>query len=90
LKPLRSTNISIVVANQGNQSATFTVSLLASGGTVGAPRSVTLAPGGTQTVSILWTAPATRGYYTLTGRASVMSGETDTSDNTRSRTISVR
>ena len=90
VKRLRSTTVSIVVTNQGNQTATFTVSLSASGGIVGAPRSVTLAPRGAQTVGISWIAPSTQGNYTLTGRASALSGETDTTDNELSRTITVR
>ncbi len=90
VKPSRSTTVSIAVANQGNQSETFTVSISATAGVSGAPRSVTLAAGASATVGITWTAPSTRGTYTLTGSASVVTGETDTADNARSRSISVR
>jgi subtilase family serine protease len=90
LKPGRTTTVSIVVTNEGNQSATFTVSLSATGGTVGASQLITLAAGAAQTVGISWTAPNTRSTYTLTGSASLVSGETDTADNVRSRTITVR
>jgi subtilisin family serine protease len=90
LKPSRATTVSITVANQGSQAETFTVSLSATAGAVGASRSVTLAAGASQTLGISWSAPSTRGTYTLTGNASVVSGETDTADNARSRTITVR
>lgn len=90
LKPGRTTTVSIVVTNEGNQPATFTVSLSATGGTVGASRTITLAAGAAQTVGITWSAPSTRSTYTLTGSASVVSGETDTADNARSRSITVR
>jgi subtilisin family serine protease len=90
VKPGRSTTVSIAVANQGSQTSTFTVSLGATGGVVGSTRVVTLDPGRSQTVGISWISPSVRGTYTLTGQASVISGESDTVDNSRARIISVR
>lgn len=90
IKPGRSTTVSIGVTNQGNQTATFTVTLEATGGLVGAPQSVTLAAGGSRLVGISWLAPLVRGTYSLRGRASVVAGETDTADNVALRTLSVR
>lgn len=90
IKPGRRTTVSIAIANEGNQTETFAVSLSATGGIAGASRSVTLAAGASTTVGITWTAPSTRGTYTLTGQASVVSGEIDITDNSRSRSISVR
>ncbi len=90
VKPGKSAKVSIAVANQGNQAETFAVSLRASGGTVGAPRTITLNPGARATVTIAWRAPSVRRTYTLTCEAAVVSGETDTADNSRTVTISVR
>jgi subtilisin family serine protease len=90
VRPGRATPVSITVANQGNQTETFTVSLSATSGSAGSARSVTLAAGASQVVSINWTAPLFRTTATLTGRASVLAGETDVADNTRARSITVR
>jgi len=78
------------MSNQGNQTETFTVSLSATGGSVGPAQSLTLAPNGSATAKIPWTAPYAAGTFTLTGRALVLSGETDTADNTSSTTIKVK
>ena len=90
VKPGRTSRVSIAVANQGNMSESFTVSLAVSGGSVGAPVSVTLPGGGSTTVSINWSAPSARGTYTLTGTASVVPGESDTRDNSSTRSVNVR
>lgn len=86
----RQVQVSISMSNQGNQTETFTVSLSATGGSVGPAQSLTLAPNGSATAKIPWTAPYAAGTFTLTGRASVLSGETDTADNTASTTIKVK
>lgn len=90
LKPGKKNTVSIVVTNEENQAATFSVSLSATAGTVGASQTISLAAGAAQTVGIAWNAPSVRGTYTLTGSASVLSGETDTADNARARSITVR
>ena len=90
LKPGKKTTVSIVVTNEENQAATFSVSLSATAGTVGAAQTISLAAGAAQTVGIAWNAQSVRGTYTLTGSASVLSGETDTADNARARSITVR
>lgn len=90
VRPGRSTSVSITIANQGNQTETFTVSLGATSGLVGAARAVTLAAGASAVVGITWIAPTFRTTATLTGRVAALSGETDLADNARSISISVR
>ncbi|MFO0415939.1 MAG: S8 family serine peptidase [Pseudomonadota bacterium] len=90
VRPGRSTSVSITIANQGNQTETFTVSLGATSGLVGAARAVTLAAGASAVVGITWIAPTFRTTATLTGRVAALSGETDLADNARSRSITVR
>lgn len=86
----RKATISITVSNQGNQTATASISLAATGGTVGAGRTISLAPGASQSVGISWTAPNSRGVYTLTGRVAGLTGETDLADNSRSASVTVQ
>jgi len=86
----KTVTVNIAVANQGTTSETFQVSLSATGGSVGSPKSVTLAAGASASVPITWTAPNTRASFTITATAATVSGETDTADNTRSATTNVR
>jgi subtilisin family serine protease len=86
----KTVTVNIAVANQGTTSETFQVSLSATGGSVGSPRSVTVAAGASASVPITWTAPNTRASFTITATAATVSGETDTADNTRSATTNVR
>ena len=88
--------ISVSLANQGNASETFTVSLTDTpplagvAGPTSSPQSVTLAAGATRVVYFTWsTTLASQGTHTLTGRASLVSGEVDTADNARSTTSRV-
>jgi len=90
VKPGSTVLISIGVANQGNQTETFNVSLAVSAGTAGPAKSVTLAAGASSSQSISWTLPNSRGTYSATGSASIVPGETDTADNSKTGTLSVR
>jgi subtilisin family serine protease len=92
----RAYTITVGLANQGQASETFQVSLAdvppAGGraGTVTAPRSVTLAAGASTTVAFTWnTTNATAGQHALRATAATLAGETDTADNVRTRTVSV-
>jgi subtilisin family serine protease len=86
----KTVTVNIAVANQGTTSETFQVSLSATGGSVGSPRSVTLAAGASASVPITWTAPNSRASFTITATAASVSGETDTSDNSKSASTNVR
>ncbi len=76
--------VSVTVANQGNKSETFTLSVSAPAGTVSSAQTVTLAVGSSVTRSFTWsTTIVNRGTWTLTAQASVVTCETDTADNSR-------
>jgi hypothetical protein len=84
-------SVSVTVANQGNVSETFSVSLAATGGSVGgSPQTVTLAAGGSTTLTFSWnTTGASLGTHTLTATAATVAGETDTADNSLAATVGV-
>jgi len=81
--------VTVVVANEGNQTETFTVGLTDNlAATIGADQTVTLNAGASQTLSFSWT-PTVTGTHALTGTAATVSGETDTADNTKTTTSTV-
>ena len=82
--------VSVTVANQGTVSETFTVALGDNQAATITPSSpsVTLAAGTSQVVNFAWTPTAT-GSHTLTATASTVTGETDTTDNTKATTSEV-
>ena len=90
VKRMKSVTVNVAVSNQGTTSETFQVSLAASAGTVGSPKSVTLAAGANTSVAISWTAPNAKTTCTITATAATVAGETDTADNSRSTTTNVR
>lgn len=93
VKPRASTNVSITVSNLGNTSAQVLVSLTATGGTVGAAKTVTVPAGGSVSTTIAWTAPGTRSSYTLTASCALVDGtltDANTSNNSRSAVVSVK
>lgn len=90
VRPGRSTVVTIMVRNQGNQQETFTTRLRATAGTVGDDQIVTLAPRERIAVDIPWTAPRTRGLALLTARAVPVDGETDLDDNARRALVRIR
>jgi subtilisin family serine protease len=82
-------SVDVGVANQGTESETFSVTLTDSlAANISNAQSVTLAAGASATLTFLWT-PTLTGNHVLTATASVVSGETDTADNTKSATVSV-
>jgi len=75
-------NITVVAANEGEASETFTVTVYANA-TVVNFTSVTLASGDTTTLTVSWnTTGVTPGNYTISARASTVPHENDTADNT--------
>ena len=88
-----SVTVSAVVANQGTQSETFTVTFTdapPSGGASGRftpiSQTVTLAPAASRTVAATWyLATASVGTHSVTASASRVNGETDVADNAMSR-----
>jgi len=90
VRPGRSTVVTIMVRNQGNQQETITTRLRATSGSVGDDQVVTLAPRERIAVDIPWTAPRSRGLALLTARAIPVSGETDLDDNARRVLVTIR
>lgn len=90
VRPGRSTVVTIMVRNQGNQPETITTRLRATAGSVGDDQLVTLAPRERIAVDIPWTAPRSRGLALLTARAIPLSGETDLDDNARRVLVRIR
>jgi hypothetical protein len=83
-------NVDVTVANEGNQTETFTVSLTVDGGGLGTQGVADLAPGGTTVLTFPWdTADAGLGPHTLTAVADTVPGETDIADNEASATVNV-
>jgi len=81
--------VSVKVQNAGSQAESFTVSLADSGtATISGSVAINLAAGATQTLVFNWTPTAT-GTHILTGTASIVSGETNTANNTAQTTVTV-
>jgi len=73
--------INVVVENQGTVSEDFTVTIYYPNNIIGT-QTVTLGAGANTTISFSWdTTGVASGTYTLSANASVVSGETDTTDN---------
>ncbi len=82
--------VGVGVANQGTQSETFNVSLSDNlAATIGGAQSVTLGAGASSTLSFSWTPTAT-GSHQLTATASMVTGESDMADNTKSASSTVQ
>ena len=90
IKRGKTVTVNVAVANQGTTSETFDVSLSATGGSVGSPKSVTLAAGANASVPISWTAPSVKTSVTVTASAASVAGETDFADNSKSTSTNVR
>ncbi|MFM8979201.1 MAG: S8 family serine peptidase [Planctomycetia bacterium] len=90
VKPGATTNVSITLGNLGNTTTDVVVTLTATAGTPGGPKTVTVPAGGSATTTISWTAPTTRATYQLTATCA-LSDTTLTDANTanHSRTVSV-
>lgn len=81
--------VQVNVRNAGNQPESISVSLDENGSGVGTPQTIQLAAGASQAVSFNWT-PATTGSRTLTGTASISTGDANTADNSKSASVQVR
>jgi len=74
--------INITVANQGNMSETFNVTVYYDSSVVGTKSGISLASGADDTLRFNWnTTGVPGGNYTIKAVASIVAGETDTSDN---------
>jgi len=85
-------NVVVTISNEGTVGETTSVSLIdLTQGSVApsAPVPVTVGAGKSATASFVWT-PTGRGTHVLQAEAAAVSGETDTSDNTATRTVSVK
>ncbi len=82
----------VSVSNQGNYDETFTVSLTDTTDTVEiGNQSLSLPAGGSADLTFSWdTSISSLGDHILTAEADIVSGETDTADNTMTATITVK
>ncbi|HKZ51664.1 MAG TPA: S8 family serine peptidase [Candidatus Acidoferrales bacterium] len=90
--------IQVDVVNEGTFEETFLVTMTDTppeGGTAGTwatanPQSVTLAPGASTSLIFVWkTNQASAGDHVLTATADTVTGETDTADNSKSKSVNV-
>ncbi len=85
----QSTTIHVTVKNEGSQQENdVPVKAYVDGYQVGSAQDVTLTDGKT-TKSFTWT-PSTAKTYSVKGEVGIVSGETDTSDNTKTISVSVQ
>ena len=90
--------VDVTVENQGTYDETFDVTLTDTppeGGTAGtvtnSPQTVTLAAGASTTLTFNWdTTNASTGDHTLEATAGTVAGETDTADNSKTTTVTVK
>lgn len=76
--------ISVSVANQGSATETFTVTLFFGSITVGTQTVADIGAGAARSLNFMTnTAPLADGSYLIRAEASVVTGETDTADNSR-------
>jgi len=80
----KSIDINVVVKNEGTESETFKVTAYYDSYTIDARTNISLEPGATRTLTFTWnTAEALPDSYNISAQASIISGETDTADNTK-------
>jgi len=84
----KTVTVNVTARNHGNCTESFTVAAYRNATAIGAPQAVTnLAPGGRTTLTFTWdTTGAALGKYIISGNATTVSGETDTTDNTLDKT----
>jgi len=77
-------NVTVVARNNGNFTESFNVVAYANATAIGTPKNVAnLARGGRKTLNFTWsTTGVTLGKYIISGNATTVGGETDTTDNT--------
>jgi len=82
-------NINVTVANQGDQTETFNLTLYANTTTI-ETKTITIANRTSKTITLTWnTAGFAKGNYTIRAYAWPVQGETDMSDNTCGASMSV-
>lgn len=80
-------NITVTVENQGDFNETFNVAVSYNSSIAGMQEVTDLAPDSTVTLTFVWnTTGVLKGYYTISGTADKVSGETDLADNTMAST----
>jgi hypothetical protein len=78
-----STTANVTVENQGNYTETFKVTICANATSI-ASQNITLSSENSVTITFVWnTAGFAKGNYTISAYATLVPGETDTTDNTR-------
>jgi parallel beta-helix repeat protein len=76
-----SLNINVTLANQGDYTETFNVTVYANTTSI-ASQNVTLSSGNSTAINFTWnTAGFAKGNYTISAAAEILPGETDTTDN---------
>ncbi len=86
----QSTTIYVTVENEGNeQENNVPVKAYIDGSLVGSTQHVTLSAGKSTTKSFTWT-PSTAKTYSVKGEVGIVSGETDTSDNKKTKSVSAQ
>jgi len=76
-----SVNITVIVDNQGELTETFNVTVYANTTSI-ASQNVTLTSGNSTTLTFTWNTTGFAYAYTISANATILPGETDTSDNT--------
>lgn len=84
-------DVNVDVVNEGTYDETFTVTLTDTTDGVGiGSEAITLAAGDSKTITFNWdTSSSTLGDHILKAEASIVEGETDTADNSKTATITV-
>jgi hypothetical protein len=77
----RCVNLTVSVQNQGNFTETFNVTVYANTTSI-ASQNVTLTSGNSTTLTFTWNTTGFAYAYTMSANATILPGETDTSDNT--------
>jgi hypothetical protein len=80
-------NTTVTVENQGDFNETFNVAVSCNSSITGMQRVTDLAPDSTINLTFVWnTTGVSKGYYTISGTADNVTGETDLADNTMAST----
>src|SRR3989304_1581947 len=83
--------INVTVLNQGDFDETFDLTLRddTTGVTIGTQNNIVLSSGGSSTHSFDWNTSSLSGDHTITAQTSVVSGESDTVDNSKSKIVTI-
>ena len=83
--------INVTVLNEGDFSETFDLTVIddTTGTTIGTKTNIILSPSGSSTHSFNWNTSSLVGDHTITAQTTVISGETDTTDNSKSKIVTI-